>query len=140
MSTSLPSEAGATVGDEGAPRRSAVIDMGSNSFRLVVFTAVPGEWWKRTDEIHEPVRLLIVCETAAEAMLGVMDRNPVIGSMARAGWVQLAVIHPETAEVRVFRDGEFREYGPQADALPAAASSADANSGWRDHLEFARIG
>jgi exopolyphosphatase/guanosine-5'-triphosphate,3'-diphosphate pyrophosphatase len=38
-------------------RRTAVIDLGSNSFRLVVFTAVPRSWWKRTDEIHEAVRI-----------------------------------------------------------------------------------
>ncbi len=36
--------------------RLAVIDLGSGSFRLVVFTA--GErWWKRTDEIYQPVRI-----------------------------------------------------------------------------------
>jgi exopolyphosphatase/guanosine-5'-triphosphate,3'-diphosphate pyrophosphatase len=34
-----------------------VVDLGSNSFRLVVFTCVPGRWWKRTDEIHEAVRI-----------------------------------------------------------------------------------
>jgi exopolyphosphatase / guanosine-5'-triphosphate,3'-diphosphate pyrophosphatase len=34
----------------------AVIDLGSNSFRLVVFMAGEG-WWKRTDEIYEPVRI-----------------------------------------------------------------------------------
>jgi exopolyphosphatase / guanosine-5'-triphosphate,3'-diphosphate pyrophosphatase len=39
-----------------AERRLAVIDCGSNSFRLVVFTAGDG-WWKRTDEIHEAVRV-----------------------------------------------------------------------------------
>jgi len=33
-----------------------VIDLGSNSFRLVVFLAGAG-WWKRTDEIYEPVRI-----------------------------------------------------------------------------------
>ncbi len=38
------------------PRRLAVIDLGSNSFRLVVFTAGDG-WWKRTDEIFEAVRI-----------------------------------------------------------------------------------
>ena len=43
--------------------RLAVVDLGSNSFRLVVFTthaAMPGGlggWWKRTDEIYEPVRI-----------------------------------------------------------------------------------
>jgi exopolyphosphatase/guanosine-5'-triphosphate,3'-diphosphate pyrophosphatase len=36
--------------------RRAVIDLGSNSFRLVVFMAAGG-WWKRTDEIYEPVRI-----------------------------------------------------------------------------------
>jgi exopolyphosphatase/guanosine-5'-triphosphate,3'-diphosphate pyrophosphatase len=39
-----------------AERRIAVCDLGSNSFRLVVFTAGEG-WWRRTDEIHEPVRI-----------------------------------------------------------------------------------
>ena len=38
-------------------KRLAVVDLGSNSFRLVEFTWVPGQWWKRTDEIHEPVRI-----------------------------------------------------------------------------------
>jgi exopolyphosphatase/guanosine-5'-triphosphate,3'-diphosphate pyrophosphatase len=33
-----------------------VIDLGSNSFRLVVFMAWEG-WWRRTDEIYEPVRI-----------------------------------------------------------------------------------
>ena len=37
-------------------RRTAVVDLGSNSFRLVVFTAADG-WWKRTDEIYEAVRI-----------------------------------------------------------------------------------
>jgi exopolyphosphatase / guanosine-5'-triphosphate,3'-diphosphate pyrophosphatase len=44
------------------PSKVAVIDLGSNSFRLVVFTyAEPDEtgraWWRRTDEIHEAVRI-----------------------------------------------------------------------------------
>jgi exopolyphosphatase / guanosine-5'-triphosphate,3'-diphosphate pyrophosphatase len=40
-----------------AERRLAVVDLGSNSFRLVVFTWEEGRWWKRTDEIHEVVRI-----------------------------------------------------------------------------------
>jgi exopolyphosphatase / guanosine-5'-triphosphate,3'-diphosphate pyrophosphatase len=38
-------------------RRIAVVDLGSNSWRLVVFTYVPRTWWKRTDEIFETVRI-----------------------------------------------------------------------------------
>jgi len=37
-------------------RRLAVCDLGSNSFRLVVFTSQDG-WWRRTDEIYQPVRI-----------------------------------------------------------------------------------
>jgi exopolyphosphatase / guanosine-5'-triphosphate,3'-diphosphate pyrophosphatase len=37
-------------------QRLAVIDLGSNSFRLVVFSAAAG-WWQRTDEIHQAVRI-----------------------------------------------------------------------------------
>ena len=36
--------------------RTAVADLGSNSFRLVVFDDGEG-WWKRTDEIYEAVRI-----------------------------------------------------------------------------------
>jgi exopolyphosphatase/guanosine-5'-triphosphate,3'-diphosphate pyrophosphatase len=38
-------------------RRLAVVDLGSNSFRLVVFSWEPGQWFKRIDEIHEAVRI-----------------------------------------------------------------------------------
>jgi exopolyphosphatase/guanosine-5'-triphosphate,3'-diphosphate pyrophosphatase len=34
-----------------------VVDLGSNSWRLVVFTFAPGSWWKRTDELYETVRI-----------------------------------------------------------------------------------
>ncbi len=36
--------------------RFAVIDLGSNSFRLVVFMS-SGGWWRRIDEIYEAVRI-----------------------------------------------------------------------------------
>jgi len=38
-------------------RRTVVIDMGSNSFRLVAYSYEPGRWWRRTDEIYDTVRL-----------------------------------------------------------------------------------
>ena len=34
-------------------RRAAVIDMGSNSFRLVVYGYEPGRYWQHVDEIRE---------------------------------------------------------------------------------------
>ncbi len=43
-----------------APRHVAVIDLGSNSWRLVVYSydgQEPTRWWKRTDELYESVRI-----------------------------------------------------------------------------------
>jgi exopolyphosphatase/guanosine-5'-triphosphate,3'-diphosphate pyrophosphatase len=37
--------------------RTAVIDLGSNSFRLVVFSTGEGGCWKRTDELSDMVRI-----------------------------------------------------------------------------------
>jgi exopolyphosphatase / guanosine-5'-triphosphate,3'-diphosphate pyrophosphatase len=38
-------------------QRLAVVDLGSNSFRLVVYTVAGDGWWQRTDEIYQPVRI-----------------------------------------------------------------------------------
>jgi len=41
-----------------APERtSVVVDLGSNSFRLVVYAWSPDAWWTRVDEIYETVRI-----------------------------------------------------------------------------------
>jgi exopolyphosphatase/guanosine-5'-triphosphate,3'-diphosphate pyrophosphatase len=43
---------------QGEPfRQVAVIDLGSNSWRLVVYAFVRGSWWKQTDELYETVRI-----------------------------------------------------------------------------------
>jgi exopolyphosphatase/guanosine-5'-triphosphate,3'-diphosphate pyrophosphatase len=58
-------------------RRLAVIDLGSNSFRLVVFTwqaGGPHAWWRRTDEIYEPVRIGEGLEAAGELQPEPMER------------------------------------------------------------------
>jgi hypothetical protein len=73
-------------------------------------------------------------------MTRIMDKNEMIGRLTRNGWVLLALIHPETRALSVFRDGSFETYEPQASALPRAASSVDWYRGWREHLEFAEIG
>ena len=48
------------AGQEGHRNRQvAVVDLGSNSWRLVVFTysTPPAPWWKLTDELYETVRI-----------------------------------------------------------------------------------
>jgi uncharacterized protein YbcC (UPF0753/DUF2309 family) len=95
-------------------------------------------------EIHEPVRLLIVCETTPDKMLGIMRQDTPVGktvdSMTRNGWVYLALLDPHSSKIWLYRGGDFHEYAPRASHLPAAASSLDWYRGWRDFLEFAEIG
>ncbi len=120
--TKLPQNISALVG---------VMDGAASDLR----TGLP---WQMV-EIHEPVRLLNIIETTPEAMLRILDRDPGIGKLCRNGWVHLAVLHPQTRKVSVFRNGRFEEYRPQASSLPRAASSVDWYRGWREHLEFAEI-
>jgi exopolyphosphatase/guanosine-5'-triphosphate,3'-diphosphate pyrophosphatase len=50
--------AAAQAGSE--PRHVAVVDLGSNSWRLVIYSYgpdAPQEWWKQTDELYESVRI-----------------------------------------------------------------------------------
>jgi hypothetical protein len=91
-------------------------------------------------EIHEPVRLMIVCEVDAGVMLRILQRNPMMMQMVANRWVQLAVLDPHSNAIQVFRDGAFQPYTPEATELPHADNSADWYRGWRDFLEFAEIG
>ncbi|HKB41622.1 MAG TPA: DUF2309 domain-containing protein [Gemmataceae bacterium] len=91
-------------------------------------------------EIHEPVRQLFVIETTPEVLLKILERNPDIARLVRNEWVRLALLAPDAATIKVYRDGAFHDYHPQAEELPRAASSVDWYRGWRDHLEFAEIG
>ena len=66
------------------PRQVAIVDLGSNSWRLVVFRYGAGPWWKRTDELYETVR--IGAGLAATGRLGepAMDRGlETLGVFAR---------------------------------------------------------
>jgi uncharacterized protein YbcC (UPF0753/DUF2309 family) len=95
--------------------------------------------WQMT-EIHEPVRLLIICETAPHVMRQVLDGNPMGKQMTDNGWVRLAVQDPGTNDILLYEKGTFVRYEPQTRQLPQAESSGDWYRGRRDHLEFAEIG
>jgi uncharacterized protein YbcC (UPF0753/DUF2309 family) len=91
-------------------------------------------------EIHDPVRLLFVIETTPEAMLRIIERQPAIGKFCQNGWVQLATLSPESAQIHEYRESRFQPYAPETTTLPRVACSADWYRGWREHLDFAQIG
>src|SRR4051812_46246631 len=99
-------------------RRQAVIDLGSNSFRLVVFTwAGHGHaaWWKRTDEIHEAVRvgegLDASGELGAEPMERALGMLELYAHFCRATGI---------TDVRAVATSAIRDASNQAEFLEAA--------------------
>jgi hypothetical protein len=62
-----------------------------------------------------------------------------VGRILRNGRAQLAVLDPESSELRVFQDDEFHPYHPAAAKLPKAMSSIEWYAGRREDLEFAAI-
>ncbi len=98
--------------------RTAVADLGSNSFRLVVFTAEDG-WWKRTDEIYEAVRIGAGLAETGELSADRMARGwrvvEVFDHFCRATHVD-EVVAVATSAIRDARNGA--EFAAGA-ALPA---------------------
>jgi uncharacterized protein YbcC (UPF0753/DUF2309 family) len=65
-------------------------------------------------EIHEPVRLLFVIETTAQAFLAIMEKNAAIKTMVANAWVQVAVMDPVAGALSVYHSGQFEPYTSQA--------------------------
>jgi exopolyphosphatase/guanosine-5'-triphosphate,3'-diphosphate pyrophosphatase len=72
---SAPASGGLAVIGGGAPRDAAVIDLGSNSFRLVAYEYVPGGWWRRTGQLQEPVRVAAGLEASGRLSRAGMKRG-----------------------------------------------------------------
>lgn len=96
--------------------RRAVLDLGSNSFRLVVFESTES-WWRRSDEIREPVRLAAgvddggaIGTKALARALNVLD--------VFAGFLRAADIDP--AHVHAIGTSAIREATNQAEIVAIA--------------------
>ncbi len=111
------------MSSSGAPQRLAVVDLGSNSFRLVVFSAAGG-WWKRTDEIYEPVRigegLGLSGSLAAEPMARALSTIDVFAHFCRASGLNAECVDVvATSAIRDADNGErFLEDARRHAGLP----------------------
>jgi exopolyphosphatase/guanosine-5'-triphosphate,3'-diphosphate pyrophosphatase len=100
----------ATAQDEQGSRQVAVIDLGSNSWRLVVFSYGAGPWWKRTDELYETVRIGAGLARTGELSTLAMERGletlAVFERFCRAGRIEPQDIHPvATSAIRDASNG-----------------------------------
>ncbi len=65
-------------------RRIAIIDVGSNSFRLIVVTYVPGQYFHVTDEVRETVRLVHGLGETGALSASAMDKGVEVLKLYRA--------------------------------------------------------
>ncbi len=98
------------MGNMGPPmQRMAVIDMGSNSFRLVVFEYEPTGWWSLVDEIREPTRVSAgMAESGAlrpKPMKRAVQTATVFANFLRASGVDQV----ETVATSAIRDATNRD-------------------------------
>lgn len=90
-------------------------------------------------EIHEPVRMLFIVETAPERLAGVIEGLPSLRRLVENRWIRIAAIHPDTGRVHVRRSADFEEFEGPVERLPVALSSAEWYTGKRRHLPMAWI-
>ena len=90
-------------------------------------------------ELHEPVRLLVVVEATPERLLWVSQDRPIVGRLVGNEWIQLVSCHPDTGEIKVFYQGQFVSYQPEASGFPMAARSREIFMGTRNNLGCAHI-
>lgn len=115
--------------------RLAVIDLGSNSFRLVVFQAGEG-WWRRTDEIYEPVRIgqgLMATGRLGEKPMGrALATLDVFAHFCRAGGLGGAEV--DAVATSAIRDAEnapeFLERARERFGLPIRVLSREEEAGY----------
>jgi exopolyphosphatase/guanosine-5'-triphosphate,3'-diphosphate pyrophosphatase len=94
-----------------AIKQVAVVDLGSNSWRLVVFTYGPGPWWKLTDELYETVRigagLASSGRLSEEAMRRGSETLQVFARFCRANRIEPADVHVvATSAIRDATNGQ----------------------------------
>jgi uncharacterized protein YbcC (UPF0753/DUF2309 family) len=90
-------------------------------------------------EIHEPVRLLVVCETTLELVQRALANHPAVGRLFANRWVQLALMDPHTGQLGVVEDGRLVPLPEPSDLLPTAVRSEQWYRQRRDHLPIAAV-
>lgn len=61
-------------------------------------------------DLHDPLRLLMIIEHYPQVVLKTIKKNPAVYEWYYNEWVNLVVIHPDTYEILVFKQGEFYPY------------------------------
>ncbi len=90
-------------------------------------------------ELHEPARITVVVEAEEAVVARLVEDHPRMRRLVHNQWLFLAVIHPDTGEVRLFEGGAFRPYFPTFRPLPTVPSSRDHVAHRSGPLPFVRV-
>jgi exopolyphosphatase/guanosine-5'-triphosphate,3'-diphosphate pyrophosphatase len=103
------------------PRDAAVIDLGSNSRRRVIYRYVPGGWWRRTGQLQEPVRIAEGLASSGRLSPAAVARGlETLGQFAR--YLQARRVGPQ--QVEAVATSAVRDAANRDDLLtPARAST-----------------
>jgi uncharacterized protein YbcC (UPF0753/DUF2309 family) len=61
-------------------------------------------------EVHDPIRLMIIVEQFPDVVLKVIKTNPATFEWFENGWVHLVIVHPQSGQQFLFRNGELETY------------------------------
>jgi exopolyphosphatase/guanosine-5'-triphosphate,3'-diphosphate pyrophosphatase len=106
-------------------RRTAVADLGSNSFRLVVFASHPAGWWSKADEIHETVRIGAGIGESGKLSAKAMDRALHTIELFKAFCDATGVEEVDAVATSAIRDATNRDELTERSALPVRVLSAE---------------
>lgn len=95
---------------------------------------------RQMTEIHEPMRLTVVCEAREDVLVGIYRRQQPLRELIGNGWLLLSAIHPETGAISSFDPKQgFVPWQAEATPLPVAERSTDWYDGHTEPLPPALI-
>jgi uncharacterized protein YbcC (UPF0753/DUF2309 family) len=90
-------------------------------------------------EIHEPVRLLLIVESAPELLGRVLDADPDLSRLVRNRWIRVVAWRPDSDEFLRYESGRFVPHVPESATLSEVESSVTWYRSRRSHLPLARV-
>lgn len=63
-------------------------------------------------EVHDPIRLMVIVEHFPAVVLASIQKNPATYQWFFNEWIHLMVVHPETGNLFLFKEGDFIAYHP----------------------------
>lgn len=74
-------------------------------------------------EVHDAIRLMMIVEHFPDVVLSTIQQNPSTYEWYENEWMKLAVIHPETNELFIFKNGKFESFEPLQKSVEVISDS-----------------